>query len=148
MESLVELRKAGSLQDFAQAMKRVVNILPKQFTRPVTKDEGDAALLELSGSGRTDGVIDQALLTEKSEKSLFKAASEAADRLLALGSSGLGSSVEILHGLVPEVNSYFDEVLVNCEDEAVKKNRIAFLLAFSRISGRFCNFLEIVADQG
>jgi glycyl-tRNA synthetase beta chain len=146
--SLAKLRKAGSLQDFALAMKRVVNILPKEYRRPATKDEGDAALIELSDGGRAGGSIDQALFAEKSEKSLFAAASKAADELLALGSSGLDGSIGILHGLVPEVNLFFDEVLVNCEDESVKKNRIAFLLALSRISGRFCNFMEIVADQG
>ena len=145
---LQEMREADRLQDFALAMKRTVNILPKENRRPVTRDEGDDALLELSGSGKAGRSFDPGLFAEESEKALFEEASKAAGRLLDLGSVELDSGIEILSGLVPAVNSYFDEVLVNCEDGTVRNNRIAFLLVLSRASGRFCNFLEIVADQG
>ena len=145
---LHEMREADRLQDFVLAMKRIVNILPKEFRRQVARDEGDSALAELSGRDAAGGSFDPDMFAEESEKALFDEASGAADRLLALETEELDSSVEILSGLVPAVNSYFDEVLVNCEDESMRKNRIAFLLALSRGSGRFCNILEIVADQG
>ncbi len=145
---LQEMREASRLQDFALAMKRIVNILPKEYRRPVTRDEGDAALAEFSGRDAAGGSFDTGLFAEESEKALFDGASGAAGRLQALKTFELDSSVEILSGLVPAVNSYFDEVLVNCEDESVRKNRIAFLLVLNRCSGRFCNFLEIVSDQG
>ena len=144
---LQEMRETGRLQDFVLAMKRIVNILPKEFRRPVARDEGDSALAELAGRDDAGGSFDPDFFTEESEKTLFDEASNAFGRLLALETAELDSSVEVISGLVPAVNSYFDEVLVNCEDESVRKNRIAFLLVLSRGSRRFCNFLEIVADQ-
>ena len=148
VQRLQEMRETGRLQDFVLAMKRIVNILPKEFRRPVTRGEGDSALAELAGRDAAGGSFDPDLFAEESEKALFDEASSAVGRLLSLETAELDSSVEILSGLVPAVNAYFDEVLVNCEDESVRKNRIAFLLVLSRGSGRFCNFLEIVADQG
>ena len=68
--------------------------------------------------------------------------------MLALEISRLDQSIEILSRLVPVVNSYFEEVLVNCDDESLKKNRIDFLVAIRRISGRFCDFPGIITDQG
>jgi len=142
------MRDEGRLQAFTLAMKRIVNILPKEYRRSVTREEGDAALAEFSGSDGADRSFDTDLFVEASESTLFDAASSITSGLLALGSSELDNSVEILSGLVPAVNSYFDEVLVNCEDESARKNRIAFLLALSRLSGRFCDFSGIVSDQG
>jgi glycyl-tRNA synthetase beta chain len=145
---LQKMRDDDSLQDFTLAMKRIVNILPREYRRPVTREEGDIALEEFSGVETVARSFDTGLFSERSEIVLFGSASEAAGALLALGTTKLEKSVEILSGLVPAVNRYFDEVLVNCEDETVKKNRIAFLLALRRISGRFCDFSLIVSDQG
>ena len=145
---LRDMRDSGRLYDFALAMKRTVNILSKEYRRPVSREEGEMALLELSGGAGTASTFDTGLFSEDAEKVLFEEASKAAGRLLALGPDRLEDSVEIIYGLVPAVNTYFDRVLVNCEEESVRKNRTAFLLALSRISGRFCNFLEIVSEQG
>jgi glycyl-tRNA synthetase beta chain len=145
--SLRGMRESGNLHDFALAMKRIVNILPKEFRRPVSLEEGDKALREMAGDEAAARSFDPCLFNEESEKILFEGASVAAGRMLTLGPAESGGSIGILAPMVPAVNSYFDEVLVNCEDESLKNNRIAFLLALSRVSGRFCNFLEVVADQ-
>jgi len=145
---LQKMRGDGRLQGFTLAMKRIVNILPKEYRRPVTRDEGDAALGEFSGSDGAGRTFDTGLFAEESEKALFDMVSSMAGRLLALETSQLDLSVEILSELVPAVNTYFDEVLVNCEDESIKNNRIAFLVVLRRISGRFCDFPGIISDQG
>jgi glycyl-tRNA synthetase beta chain len=145
---LQEMRAEGRLLDFTLAMKRIVNILPKEYRRPVTREEGNTALEEFSGGDGCCRSFDTALFTEQSENALFAAASQTAGALTGLDTPRLDHSIEILSGLVPPVNLYFDEVLVNCEDEAVKKNRISFLLALSRLSGRFCYFPGIISDQG
>ncbi len=145
---LREMRDEGRLYDFSLAMKRTVNILAKEYRRPVSLEEGEKALLEVSGGKGVAGTFDPGLFSEKAEKFLFDEASKAAERLLGLGPDQFESSVDILYGLVPAVNTYFDKVLVNCEEESVRNNRTAFLLALSRVSGRFCNFLEIVVEQG
>jgi glycyl-tRNA synthetase beta subunit len=145
VKRLGKMRKDGRLQDFTLAMKRVVNILPRDLRRPVTREEGDSALRALAeGKGR---IFDEGLMSEPSERNLADIASRAAAELEALAPEEADLSVEILAGLVPAVNSYFDDVLVNCEDESVRNNRISFLTALSRVCGRYCNFMEIVSEQ-
>jgi glycyl-tRNA synthetase beta chain len=145
VKRLGKMRKDGRLQDFTLAMKRVVNILPRDLRRPVTREEGDSALRALAeGKGR---IFDEGLMSEPSERNLADIASRAAAELEALAPEEADLSVEILAGLVPAVNSYFDDVLVNCEDESVRNNRISFLTALNRVCGRYCNFMEIVSEQ-
>jgi glycyl-tRNA synthetase beta chain len=145
VRNLQDMRNAGSLLEFVLAMKRIINILPKEHRRSVGLDDGLRALEELGGSSVRS--FDSDLMGEGPEKILLGKAEETARSLLGLGNGDLGGSVAILTGLVPAINTYFDSVLVNCEDEAIRKNRISFLLVLSRASGRFCNFSEIVADQ-
>ena len=58
----------------------------------------------------------------------------------------LSLSFEILAELVPSINDYFDAVLVNCDDKAIKDNRISFLHALHRVFGNFCYYSEIAGD--
>jgi glycyl-tRNA synthetase beta chain len=143
---LQEMRGAGSLQGFVLAMKRVVNILPKEFRRPTAAGEGDEAL-EALASG-TGAAFDPSLFAEEAERLLHAAAGDAARELLGLEATGMARAVDLLEGMTGAVNRYFDDVLVNCEDTALRTNRHAFLLSLSRMVGRFCHFPEIVADQG
>ncbi|MDD3641944.1 MAG: glycine--tRNA ligase subunit beta, partial [Candidatus Krumholzibacteria bacterium] len=143
---LQEIRAEGSMQGFALAMKRVANILAKEHRRPVSAAEGDEALAVLAG--RADASFDRALFGEEAEGMLLSAARETAEGLLALGAAGMGRAVDLLAGLAGPVNRYFDDVLVNCDDRAVRANRHAFLLTLSRMVGSFCHFPAIVAEQG
>lgn len=144
---LQERRGAGALQGFVLAMKRVVNILPKEHRRPVGHEEGDEALAILAG-GAGETPFDPALFGEEAEHLLLAGARETAGKLLALRSDDQAHAVDLIEGLTGPVNRYFDDVLVNCEEEAVRANRHAFLLTLSRMVGRFCHFPEIVADPG
>ena len=49
-----------------------------------------------------------------------------------------------LSGLAGPIDSYFDHVLVNSADPAVRDNRIAFLAAAYALFGRFADFQRLV----
>jgi glycyl-tRNA synthetase beta chain len=142
------MRGSDKLVTFTLAMKRIVNILPREYRRPVGRKEVYEAMHGFSEERKDGYAFDPALFTEESERVLFKEVSIASGKLRELKPEETGRSVEILYTLVPAVNRYFDEVLVNCEDNTVRENRISFLIALSRISGRFCNFQEIVSELG
>jgi glycyl-tRNA synthetase beta chain len=144
---LQEIRDAGALPEFVLAMKRIVNILPKQHRRPVTLEEGISAIRELSGEGGGARTFDTGLFEEPEEGSLLAAAQRASAELQSLDVERSSQGIDIMARLVEPVNSYFEAVLVNCDDESVRDNRISFLLALSRVCGRFCYFSEIVVEQ-
>ncbi|MDN3522880.1 glycine--tRNA ligase subunit beta [Halomonas ramblicola] len=93
----------------AAANKRVSNILAKQ----------DDAL----GSG-----IDSGLLQEAAEKALHDAVSTQRDRVMPLfAENRYPEALDALAGLREPVDTFFDEVMVMAEDEAVRRNRLALL---------------------
>ncbi len=93
----------------AAANKRVSNILAKQ------EDE--------VGSG-----IDSGLLQETAEKALHDAVSAQRDRVMPLfAESRYPEALDALAGLREPVDTFFDEVMVMAEDEAVRRNRLALL---------------------
>jgi glycyl-tRNA synthetase beta chain len=49
-----------------------------------------------------------------------------------------------LSGLATPIDTYFDKVLVNSEDAAVRDNRLAFLAATYSLFGRFADFQKLV----
>jgi len=48
--------------------------------------------------------------------------------------------------LVPAIDRYFDDVLVNCEEEAVRSNRHAFLSSLRTLCGLFCDFSMVAGE--
>jgi glycyl-tRNA synthetase beta chain len=49
-----------------------------------------------------------------------------------------------LSGLAAPIDAYFDRVLVNSTDPAVRDNRLAFLAATYALFGRFADFQRLV----
>lgn len=139
---LQRLRDDGRLEDFVLAMKRIGNILPPDRRGPVGREESADALRSLSSSDGDD-LFDPRMLSEDAEKALFERAGRAATELAGLSHGEQAESVGILDSLTDPVNRFFEEVLVNCEDEAVRSNRLGLLTAMSRAFGGFCHFPEI-----
>ncbi len=69
--------------------------------------------------------VDEALLTEPEEKALYQAYQSAVESLSRDGN--VDDFLTTFEPLVPAVQSFFDEVLVNADDEAVKHNRLGLL---------------------
>ena len=70
-------------------------------------------------------VLTQAVLEEVAEKELYSALQNALQQKVNLGS--VGDFFTLFTPLIPQINKFFDEVLVMAEDEAVRKNRLAML---------------------
>ena len=115
-------RRLAAVRDFAAlaeapalaaANKRVANILKKS-------DEAGAA-------GAPDPV-DAALLAEPAERALHAALAEIAPRADAAFAAGdLTGSLRRLAALKAPVDAFFDGVMVNVDDAALRRNRLALL---------------------
>ncbi len=114
-----ELPEASAL---AAANKRVSNILAKV--------EGDISQ-----------EIDQGLLTETAEIELSKAVGAARiSSTKALDAGDYTGALKALADLQKPVDTFFDNVMVNTDDDAVRKNRLALL---SRLRELFLRIADI-----
>jgi glycyl-tRNA synthetase beta chain len=101
-----QLPEAASL---AAANKRISNILK----------QSNAAVSD---------VIDVRLLSEPAEQQLFAALNRAGEQVSpALARNDYSSALAMLAGLRDTVDAFFDQVLVMCDDVAVRNNRLAIL---------------------
>ena len=99
----------------AAADKRIRNILRK-------------------AGGEVPGAVDPALLAEPAELALAEAVDAAyADTQPALEAGEYVDALARLAGLRPQVDAFFDAVMVNADDPAVRGNRLALL---ARLAGR------------
>jgi glycyl-tRNA synthetase beta chain len=136
LDALVKFLALPEAAALTAANKRIANILKKSTS--VTPDEARAAPVEPQ--------VD--LLREPAEKALYEALAEAlpdVDR--ALGKPGKGrrdyaAALARLAKLRPAVDSFFDGVMVNAEDPALRNNRLALLAQlrglFTRIADLSC----------
>jgi len=102
---------------------------------------------EAKKDGRSfDGEPDKALLQEAEEKALFAAIGPARDKAAAaVAKEDFAGAMEALASLRAPVDAFFDKILVNADDPALRENRLKLLSAipaatasvadFSRISG-------------
>lgn len=109
VHAVTAFRKLPAAEALAAANKRVSNILAKV-------------------EGALPQVVTNALLTEADEIALAKAiaaAREASSKALEQGD--YAAALEALAGLQQPVDNFFENVMVNAEDEAVRHNRLALL---------------------
>lgn len=105
-------------QALAAANKRIRNILRK-------------------AEGEVPGQVDDTLLSEPAELALAEAVAAAIDDTgAALAQRDYVSVLSGLAKLRPQVDAFFDQVLVNAEDPAVRGNRLALLKMLGDRFGR------------
>jgi glycyl-tRNA synthetase beta chain len=128
-EAVTVVRGSDDFAAVSAAFKRMKNILSQ------AAEKGIAA-----GSS-----VDAALLTEPTEKTLADKSAELAGRVRALGKEkNYKGALEAIATLRPQVDAFFDAVMVMAPDAAVRANRLALL---SRVLGDFsgiADFSEIV----
>ncbi len=123
--ALEKLKGKPDFEPLATAFKRVENILKKAAvtaTAPV-----DATLFEHP--------------TEGDLYAACQSVSEKVDDLMGRGD--LDSALGIIATLRDPVDAFFDDVMVMAEDEAVRNNRLALLVAISDIFGQIADFSQI-----
>jgi glycyl-tRNA synthetase beta chain len=127
LRALKAVRSTPDFEPLAASFKRIRNIL-KQANAP---------------SGNP---VNEDLLEEGPERELYLSFQRVREE--ARQTSGYRGSLEKIAGLRPAVDLFFDKVLVNVEDAAVRNNRLALLDAILRESSSIADFSEIVTNEG
>ena len=124
VRAFAELPESESL---AAANKRVGNILKK-------------------AEGEVGDKADPARFVEPAETALFASLSEIAPRADAAFASGdYTASLQALAALKAPVDAFFDHVMVNADDPALKANRLALLNQLHRTMNRVADLSRLAA---
>ncbi|HSJ82076.1 MAG TPA: glycine--tRNA ligase subunit beta [Thiobacillus sp.] len=111
----------------AAANKRVGNILKK-------------------AEGEVGGAVNAALFAEAAETALFAALSGIAPRADAAFAAGdYTASLQALAALKAPVDAFFDQVMVNADDPALKANRLALLNQLHQTMNRVADISRLAA---
>ncbi len=100
IETLASVVESEEFKEISATFKRVANI---------SKD------IDIS----EELPIDEALLQEKEEKELYKAYKD----VISKSYESYEAELDALLGLKPQLDAFFDHVMVNAEDEKLRKNR-------------------------
>jgi glycyl-tRNA synthetase beta chain len=93
------------------------------------------------------GKVSTELLKRSAEKKLYKKGMETDGQLNALFEARDYQKVlDLLLAMRPNIDKFFDDVLVMCEDEKLKKNRLALVSLINRIFLRFGDLSKIVIE--
>lgn len=131
LAALKGIRKSKNFEPLAVSFKRIGKILEKANLK-----KGEAHEIH------TD------LFENDAEKGLYSAVREAASKVKEDKTAGrYREALEIIAGLRPAVDRFFEEVMVMAENEAVRKNRIALLSELLREFTTIADFAEIGADD-
>jgi glycyl-tRNA synthetase beta chain len=132
LEALKAIRRTKNFEPLAVSFKRIRKIIEKAGAP-------DAWRLPS---------VDPQLFVEDAERELHRAATSAAK--LAQTDKRAGKYREALQAIAdmrPAVDRFFDDVLVNAEDEAVRKNRLTLLADLLREFSTIADFSEIAAGD-
>lgn len=125
VRAFASMPEAASL---ASANKRVGNILKKAG--------GDGAL----------ATVDTALLTESAEAALHEALSGIRPEAEAAFERGdYTASLQLLAALKAPIDAFFDKVMVNSEDPAVRANRLGLLATLHALMNRVADLSKLAA---
>lgn len=125
VKSLDLLRKAPDFEPLSTAFKRVVNILKK------------ADLKERPP-------VDETLFESDAEKTLFSICSNVSGKVNTLTASGdYDAALKEIAAIRPDVDRFFDDVMVMVDDEAVKMNRMGLLSSVAAIFENIADFSQI-----
>jgi len=124
------VREFASLPEspsLAAANKRVGNILKK-------------------AEGEVGGTADPARFVEAAEKALFSALADIAPQADAAFDAGdYTGSLQALAALKTPVDAFFDQVMVNADDPALKANRLALLNQLHQTMNRVADLSRLAA---
>jgi len=127
-DAIAKVRPTENFASLAAGFKRIRNILEKAG--------GVEAYAQKS--------LDESKLEPGAEKSLFDAYQNL--RADVEGQSDYAAALERIASLRPQVDQFFDDVLVMAKDEAVRENRLTFLAQLLREFSTIADFSEIVVE--
>jgi glycyl-tRNA synthetase beta chain len=122
LEAVREVRKSENFEPLAASFKRIKNILKQADFTP-------------------SGPINESLLEAGPEAELY-------DATRAVKLTGrYREDLAAIASLRPAVDAFFDKVLVNAPDAAVRANRLTLLFTLMREFSQVADFSEIVTNQ-
>jgi len=140
------LRGDATFELLITGVKRVGNILAaerKRYGLDWSRLERAFADGQLPG-GRS---FNAASFEDDAERDLHAAVGAAIPRVRAADEAGdIDAVLRRLAELGPPIDRYFDRVLVNCEDPALRENRHDFLAAVFALFSKYADFSLIVED--
>lgn len=99
-------------------------------------------------TGQPDHEFDPAKLTDDGEKRLNQVFADMEFRVQQLIQEGQYlDALDIMVTLGPEIDNFFDEVLVMAEDEQLRKNRIALLQKISHLYRKIADFSQLQIEM-
>ncbi len=125
LEAIREVRPTENFEPVAAGFKRIKNILRQ------------------AGSGHA-GSINPALIEEGAEAALYQATTEATARLATLT---WREKVQALASMRPYIDQFFDKVMVNVPDPALRQNRLTLLHTMLAEFSTIADFSEIVTSS-
>ncbi len=127
--ALAKVLKTEDGANLVAGLKRGANIL-----RAEEKKDGAAA----------QGIVSDALLAEPAEQGLHQALVAAESQMeQALAAEAFDTAMSALAGLRGPVDRFFETVLVNDSDPAIRQNRLALLVKLRAVSERVADFSKL-----
>ncbi|XPV74804.1 MAG: glycine--tRNA ligase subunit beta [Desulfovibrio sp.] len=121
--ALADFSKRDDFETAVLTFKRAANIIRKQ------------------GGDSLTGTYDAALFEIDAEKALAETLAERAERFEQLiAADDYPGLLTVLFDLRPSVDQFFDDVMVMCDDEAVRANRLNLLKSLVDRLGRLADF--------
>lgn len=128
VEALIVFINTDEGRNLLAGAKRAANILAAE---------------EKKGTVVSDAV-DPALFKAEAEKTLYEAMNRAEnDVVQAIQKEDFSGAMRALSALREPVDSFFEDVLVNDEDQAVRANRLALLARIRSATGKVADFSKI-----
>jgi glycyl-tRNA synthetase beta chain len=128
-EAVTAVRGSADFEGVSAAFKRMKNILSQ------AKEKGIA----------TAPSVDASLVTEPTERALAERSAELADRVYALrAEKDYKAALEQIATLRPQVDAFFEAVMVMAPDTEVRANRLALLERVLADFSGIADFSEIV----
>ncbi|UVT17138.1 MAG: glycine--tRNA ligase subunit beta [Nitrospira sp.] len=95
----------------------------------------------------TQEAVDEARFQDAAETALYKAVTNERGRIEASVKAGeYGRALDALVGFKPAVDAFFEAVMVNAEDKAVRSNRLSLLKEVDGLFMSFADFSQIVVQ--
>ncbi|MDK2902106.1 MAG: glycyl-tRNA synthetase beta chain [Clostridiales bacterium] len=142
---VVDAAIAAGFDDICEVRERA-GIIARWKTRPDFEDFMTAFNRPNNLAAKTDSLfVDENLFSDSSESRLWQAYKGAREMLNeALVAGDYDHAYEILKGLKPAVDEFFDAVLVMVDDPAIRANRLAILKNIAELFKTIGDFSYIV----
>jgi glycyl-tRNA synthetase beta chain len=130
-EALTAVRGSEDFAAVSAAFKRIKNILRQAAEKGLAEDIA--------------GVVDEALLTEPAEKTLWAESTRLSSVVESLRAERkYREALEKIATLRPHVDAFFDTVMVMAPEPEIRKNRLALIASVLNEFSKIADFSEIV----